>query len=104
LRKKRNIIQFATLKLLLRLGDILPILDTESDSIPRMQVSGGGVHFETIKSTDVVVPVKRGDLEAKVRLRTLAKLEEDAAVLFSHSGLRLQSRSKTEQNVMEKNG
>lgn len=60
--------------------------------------------FETIKSMDVVVPVKRGDLEVKVRLRTVAKPEEDVAVLLSHLGLRLPSRSKTVQNVVEKNG
>ena len=60
--------------------------------------------FETIKSMDVVVPVKRGDVEVKVRLRTVAKPEEDVAVLLSHLGLRLPSRSKTVQNVVEKNG
>ena len=56
--------------------------------------------FGTIKSMNVVVPVKRGDLEVKVR-RTVAKPEEDVAVLLSHLGLRLPSRSKTVQNVVE---
>ena len=51
---------------------------------------------------DVVVPVRRGDLEVKVRLRTVAKPEEDVAVLLSHLGLRLPSRSKTVQNAVEK--
>ena len=51
-----------------------------------------------IKSMDVVVPVKRGELEVKVRLRLVAKPEEDVAVLLFHLGLRLRSRSKTEQN------
>ncbi len=60
--------------------------------------------FATIKSMDVVVPVKRGDLEVKMRLRTVAKPEEDVAVLLAHLGLRLPSRSKTVQNVVEKNG
>ena len=60
--------------------------------------------FGMIKSMDVVVPVRRGDLEVKVRLRTVAKPEEDVAVLLSHLGLRLPSRSKTVQNVVEKNG
>jgi transposase len=60
--------------------------------------------FGTIKSMDVVVPVRRGDLEVKVRLRTVAKPDEDVAVLLSHLGLRLPSRSKTVQNVVEKNG
>ena len=60
--------------------------------------------FGTIKSMDVVVPVRRGDVEVKVRLRTVAKPDEDVSVLLSHLGLRLPSRSKTAQNVVEKNG
>ncbi len=60
--------------------------------------------FGTIKSMDVVVPVRRGDIEVKVRLRTVAKPDEDAAVLLSHLGLRLPSRSKNVQNAVEKNG
>jgi transposase len=60
--------------------------------------------FGTIKSMDVVVPVRRGDVAVKVRLRTVAKPDEDVAVLLSHLGLRLPSRSKTVQNVVEKNG
>ena len=60
--------------------------------------------FGTIKSMDVVMPVRRGDMEVKVRLRTVAKPDEDVAVLLSHLGLRLPSRSKTVQNVVEKNG
>jgi hypothetical protein len=48
--------------------------------------------------------VKRGDLAVKVRLRTVAKPEEDVVVLLSHLGPRLPSRSKTVQNVVEKNG
>jgi hypothetical protein len=59
--------------------------------------------FGTIKSMDVVVPVKRGNIELPVRLRTVAKPEEDVAVLLAHLGLRLPSRSKTVQNVVEKN-
>ena len=58
----------------------------------------------TIKFMDVVVPVRRGDWEVKVRLRTVAKPEEDVAVLLSHLGLRLPSRSKRVQDVVEKNG
>ena len=60
--------------------------------------------FGTIKSMDVVVPVKRGNIELPVRLRTVAKPEEDVAVLLAHLGLGLPSRSKTVQNVVEKNG
>ena len=58
----------------------------------------------TIKSMDVVVPVRRGDLKVEVRLRTVAKPDEDVAALLSHLGLRLPSRSKMIQNVVEKNG
>jgi hypothetical protein len=43
-------------------------------------------------------------MEVKVRLRTVAKPDEDVTVLLSHLGLRLPSRSKTVQNVVEKNG
>ena len=53
---------------------------------------------------DVVLPVKRGNIELPVRLRTVAKPEEDVAVLLAHLGLRLPRRSKTVQNVVEKNG
>ena len=59
-----------------------------------------GLFFE---SSDVAVPVKRGDLSVKLRLRTVAKPEADVAVLLSHLGLRLPSRSKVIQNVVEKN-
>jgi hypothetical protein len=60
--------------------------------------------FGTIEWMDVVVPVRRGGMEVKVRLRTVAKPDQDVAVLLSHLGLRLPSRSKTVQNVVEKNG
>lgn len=60
--------------------------------------------FETIKSTHVVVPVKRRNVQVSVRLRTVAKPEEDVAVLLAHLGLSLPSRPKTVQNVVEKNG
>jgi hypothetical protein len=60
--------------------------------------------FGTMKSMDVVVPVKRWSIEVSVRLRTVAKPEEDVAVLLAHLGLRLPSRSKTVLNAVEKNG
>jgi hypothetical protein len=52
---------------------------------------------------NVVVPVERGNFELPVRLRMVAKPKEDVAVLPAHFGLRLPSRSKTVQNVAEKN-
>jgi hypothetical protein len=59
--------------------------------------------FGTIKSMDVVVPVKRGNIELPLRLRTVAKPGKDVSVLLAHLGLRLPSGSKTVQNVVEKN-
>ncbi len=59
--------------------------------------------FGTIKSMDVVVPVKRGNIKLPLRLRTVAKPQEDVAVLLAHLGLSLTSRSKTVQNAVEKN-
>jgi hypothetical protein len=58
--------------------------------------------FGTIQSMDVMMPVRRGDVEVKVRLRTVAKPDEDVAVLLLHLELRLPSRSKTAQNAVEK--
>jgi hypothetical protein len=57
--------------------------------------------FGNIEWMDVVVPVRRAGMEVKVRLRTVAKPDQDVAVLLSHLGLRLPSRSKTVQNVVE---
>ncbi len=59
--------------------------------------------FETIKSMDVVVPTRRGDMVVKMRLRTVAKPDKDVAVLPSHLELLLPSRLKTIQNAVEKN-
>jgi hypothetical protein len=57
----------------------------------------------TIRSMDVVVPVKRGGDFLEVRVRTVAKPEEEAAVLLAHLGLHLPKRSKIVENVVEKN-
>lgn len=53
---------------------------------------------------DVLMPVKRGDLELKVRLRTVATPEEELAGLVSALGLRLPTRSNEAQNMLEKKG
>jgi hypothetical protein len=63
--------------------------------MPRCICSNPRSAFGGIKSMDVVVPVKRGDFKVEVRLRTVGKPEEELAVLRSHLGLRLPSRSKT---------
>ena len=52
---------------------------------------------------DLVVPVKRAAGAIKLRLRTLAKPDEDVAVLLAHLGLKLPKGSKLAQNVVEKN-
>jgi transposase len=56
----------------------------------------------TIKSMDVVLPVQRGELEAELRLRVVAKPEPHVAQLLAQLGLQLPTRSKTIQNVVEK--
>ena len=59
--------------------------------------------FSTIRSMDVVVPVKRGEHTIDLRLRTVAKPDGDVAVLLAHLGLKLPQGSKLVQNVVEKN-
>ncbi len=58
----------------------------------------------TIRSMDVVVPVKRGQTQVDLRLRTVAKPDKDVAELLSHLGLKLPNRSKIIENVVEKTG
>jgi transposase len=57
----------------------------------------------TIHSMDVVVPVKRGERTIDLRLRTVAKPDEDVALLLAHLGLHLPKGTKLVQNVVEKN-
>ncbi len=57
----------------------------------------------TIRSMDVVVPVKRDGELMEARVRTVAKPEEEAAVLLAHLGLHLPIGSKSVENVVEKN-
>lgn len=56
-----------------------------------------------IKSMDVVVPVQRESRSVELRLRTVARPDEDVAILLSHLGLHLPRKSKIVQNVVEKN-
>jgi transposase len=51
----------------------------------------------TIRSMDVVVPVKRAEHMIDLRLRTVAKPDQDVAVLLAHLGLSLPKRSKIVQ-------
>lgn len=57
---------------------------------------------ETIRSMDVVVPVKRGQEPFNMHLRTVAKPEADVAELLAHLGLRLPTKAKIAENVVEK--
>lgn len=57
----------------------------------------------TIRSMDVVVPVKRGERLVELHLRTVAKPDKDVALLLAHLGLNLPKGSKIVQNVVEKN-
>jgi transposase len=56
----------------------------------------------TIRSMDVLVPVKRADQVVTLRLRTVAKPDKDVALLLAHLGLRLPQGSRVLQNVVEK--
>jgi transposase len=56
----------------------------------------------TIRSMDVVVPVKRGERMIDLRLRTVAKPDPDVALLLAHLGLRLTRGCRLVQNVVEK--
>ena len=58
----------------------------------------------TIRSMDVSVPVKRGDREVTLSLRTVAKPDPDVALLLAHLGLRLPRGSRLVENVVEKTG
>jgi hypothetical protein len=55
----------------------------------------------SIRSMDVIVPVKRGENVIDLRLRTVAKPDADVAVLLAHLGLKLPQGSKLVQNVLE---
>jgi transposase len=58
--------------------------------------------FSTIRSMDVVVPVKRQERILTLRLRTVAKPDPDVALLLAHLGLHMPKGSKLIQNVVEK--
>lgn len=60
--------------------------------------------MSSIRSADVVVPVRKGGREVSLRLRTVIKPDADVALLLAHLGLHLPKGSKIAQNVVEKNG
>ena len=60
----------------------------------------------TIKSMDVVLPVKRGELKSEIRLRVVAKPDKRVAELLAQLGLDLPTRSRIVadvENVVQKN-
>ena len=56
----------------------------------------------TIRFMDLSVPVRRGNRTVKLKLRTVAKPDPDAALLLAHLGLRLPKGSRLIENVVEK--
>ena len=64
----------------------------------------------TVKSMDVLLPVRRGDTVATLRLRTVARPERRVAELLTRLGLELPTRSRIledfptsePQNVVQK--
>lgn len=59
------------------------------------------VEIERIRSMDVVVPVRHGN---EMRVRVVSKPDHLAAELLRKMGLRLPTRPKIVENVVEKNG
>jgi len=55
----------------------------------------------TIKSLDVVLPVKAGENASELRLRTVARPERMVAELLQQLGLHLPEQSRTIQNAVE---
>lgn len=56
----------------------------------------------TIKSMDVILPVERAGQRTELRLRVVAKPEEQTAQLLAHLGLQIPRRSKIVENVVPK--
>ena len=57
----------------------------------------------TIKSLDVVLPVRTAEGTTPLRLRTVAKPERLVAELLQHLGLHLPAGTRLIENVVEKN-
>jgi transposase len=56
----------------------------------------------TIKSVDVVLPVRRGEETVEVRLRVVARPDPRVAELLAHLGLELPTRNRIVQDVVQK--
>ena len=57
-----------------------------------------------VKSMDVLLPVKRCELTAELRLRVVATPEPATAQLLAHLGLRLPKGPREIANVVPKTG
>jgi hypothetical protein len=58
----------------------------------------------TIKSMDLIMPIRRGSEHLSLRLRLVAKPENEVAQLLAHLGLQLPLRPKLIENVVPKTG
>jgi hypothetical protein len=56
-----------------------------------------------IKSMDVLIPVKRGQVETRLRVRVVSTPEPPLAQLLGHLGLRLPKTARILTNVVPKN-
>jgi transposase len=56
----------------------------------------------TIKSMDVILPVRTGETRAELRLRTVSKPERKIAELLQRLGIHLPATNKIVENVVEK--
>ena len=54
----------------------------------------------TIRSMDVILPVRRGETVTDLRIRTVARPEPRVAQLLAHLGLDLPTRNKVIENVV----
>ena len=58
----------------------------------------------TIKSMDVVLPIKMAESTRELCLRTVARPERMVSELLQRLGLHLPEQSRTVQNVVQKTG
>ena len=56
----------------------------------------------TIKSVDVILPMRRAEQTAELRLRVVAKPEKRVAELLAHLGLGLPTRARIVEDVVQK--
>jgi hypothetical protein len=72
-------------------------MEGESSSCARQLVG----EIATIKSLDLILPVKIGGSISELRLRTVARPEKMVAELLQHLGLHLPEQNRILQNGVE---